>query len=310
MCEYRVKGWGIILQNLQCWASLKLNLYGRQAIYTSKLCPQAGNRRKGASRLRLTRPCLTAFANRTPLKSQDLLEIHKKVTSKTLEKPAYEGAFRKIHVYVGNAVTGRVVFMPPKAGEVPVLVEDFLAWLNSPEANKIDPVLEAGISHYELVRIHPFVDGNGRTARVVATIILYKRGFDVKRFFALDDYYDDDRPSYYAVLKAIDQKSLDLTGWLEYFTDGVAVSLKAVKEKVIGLSRDIKFLKERGQVALTERQVKIVERVIDKGSISNREIRDIFNLSNRAALDEIIKLVELGVIKQKGSGRSTRYELA
>lgn len=258
----------------------------------------------------MTRPCLTAFANRTPLKSQDLLEIHKKVTSKTLEKPAYEGAFRKIHVYVGNAVTGRVVFMPPKAGEVPVLVEDFLAWLNSPEANKIDPVLEAGISHYELVRIHPFVDGNGRTARVVATIILYKRGFDVKRFFALDDYYDDDRPSYYAVLKAIDQKSLDLTGWLEYFTDGVAVSLKAVKEKVIGLSRDIKFLKERGQVALTERQVKIVERVIDKGSISNREIRDIFNLSNRAALDEIIKLVELGVIKQKGSGRSTRYELA
>ncbi|MFA5809627.1 MAG: Fic family protein, partial [Thermoleophilia bacterium] len=200
--------------------------------------------------------------------------------------------------------------MPPKAGEVPKLVEDFLAWLNSPEANEIDPVLEAGIAHYELVRIHPFVDGNGRTTRVVATMILYKRGFDVKRFFTLDDYYDNDRTGYYAALKAVDQESLDLTGWLEYFTDGVAVSLKAVKEKVIGLSRDIKFLKKKGQVALTERQVKIVERVIDTGSISNREIRDIFSLSNRAALDEIKKLVELDVIRQKGSGRSTRYELA
>jgi len=139
---------------------------------------------------------LTAFANRTHLKSQDLLKIHKKVTSKTLEKPAYEGAFRKIHVYVGNAATGRVVFMPPKAGEVPGLVEDFLAWLNSPEANEIDPVLEAGIAHYELVRIHPFVDGNGRTARVVATMVLYQRGVTAQRDFPFWDQrrVHDDRP--------------------------------------------------------------------------------------------------------------------
>jgi Fic family protein len=188
-------------------------------------------------------------------------------------------------------------------------VEEFLEWFNSEEANEIDPVLEAGLAHYELVRIHPFVDGNGRTARVMASIVLFKRAFDIKRFFALDDYYDKDRRAYYAALKTVDQGSLDLTGWLEYFTEGVAVSLKAVEDKVIGLSQDIKFLKERGQIALTDRQVKIVERIIDKGSITNREIREMFNLSNRGALDEIQKLMNLKVIKSSGKGRSIRYKL-
>jgi Fic family protein len=159
------------------------------------------------------------------------------------------------------------------------------------------------------VRIHPFVDGNGRTARVMATLVFYKRGFDVKRFFALDDYYDNDRRSYYGALRSVDQNILDLTGWLEYFTEGVAVSIRAVKDKVIGLSKDIKLLKEKGQVALTERQMKIVERMIAKGDATNRDIRNIFNISNRAALDEITKLLNLKVIKRKGKGRSLRYEL-
>ena len=65
-----------------------------------------------------------------------------------------------------------------------------MQWLNSDKARGLDPVIMAGIAHYEFVRIHPFVDGNGRTARVVAALILRLRGFDTKRFFCLDDYYD------------------------------------------------------------------------------------------------------------------------
>ena len=58
--------------------------------------------------------------------------------------------------------------------------------------------------------------------RIMATMLLYKRGFDLKRFFALDDYYDHDRNSYYDALQTVDQNTLDVTEWLEYFTDGVA----------------------------------------------------------------------------------------
>jgi Fic family protein len=249
------------------------------------------------------------FAQRSPFKSEDLLEVHKTVTKETLENPEDEGIFRNRQVFVGNRITGEVIFMPPPTEQVHQLMNEFLEWFNSTAVSEIDPVIEAGLTHYELVRIHPFIDGNGRAARVIATLVLYKRGFDTKRFFALDDYYDQDRRGYYAALKSVDQSTLDLTGWLEYFTDGVAVSIKAVKDKVIGLSKDIKLLKEKGQIALTERQMKIVERIIERGRITNRDVRNMFNLSNRGALDEITKLLKLKVIRKVGKGRSLYYDL-
>jgi Fic family protein len=249
------------------------------------------------------------FAQRSPFKSEDLLEVHKTVTKETLENPGDEGVIRDRQVFVGNRISGEVIFMPPPTEQVNQLVNGFFEWFNSPEISGIDPVIEAGLTHYEIVRIHPFIDGNGRTARVMATLVFYKRGFDVKRFFALDDYYDQDRRNYYAALKSVDQNTLDLTGWLEYFTDGVAVSIKAVKDKVIGLSKDIKLLKEKGQVALTERQMKIVERIIQNDKISIGEVSKEFGISRQAALKEMNKLISLKVVKLKGKGRGAYYIL-
>jgi len=253
--------------------------------------------------------CIPEFAEKNPFLPSDLLSMHKLVTKDTLENPGDEGIFRNRQVYVINRATNEVIFMPPPTEEVPRLVDNFLGWFNADEINEIDPVIEAGITHYELVRIHPFIDGNGRTARLMATLVLSKRGFDVKRFFSLDDYYDHDRRSYYEALKSVDQSSIDTTGWIEYFTEGVAVSIKQVQDRVIGLSKDVKAMKDKGQIALTERQIKIVKRMIQNGSITNREIREMFKISNRAALDEINKLLELDVIKQVGQGRSVKYEL-
>jgi len=202
-----------------------------------------------------------------------------------------------------------IVFKPPSTDKVPLLVDDFLNWFNSTEVIEIDSVIHAGITHYEIVRIHPFIDGNGRTARAMATMVLYRRGLDVKRFFTLDDYYDSDRSNYYKALKNVDQETGDLTGWLEYFTEGVALSAKAVEKKVIGLSKDIKFLKERGQIALTERQMIIIEYIVQNGRIRNRDIRDMFGISDRAALKEIRKLLDLKVVKTEGKGRNLGYVL-
>ncbi|MBE0447567.1 MAG: Fic family protein [Actinobacteria bacterium] len=250
------------------------------------------------------------FAKKIPLIDKDLLEIHKIVSKETLENPKDEGVFRNRQVAVGNKFTGEIVFMPPPTESVPRLVNEFLEWFNSEEANKVDPVIGAGITHYEIARIHPFIDGNGRMARVMASLVLYKRGFDIKRFFALDDYYDRDRRSYYEALKSVDQETLDLTAWLEYFTNGVAVSTKEVRDKVIGLSRDIKFLKNRGQVALTKRQMKIVEKLIQNDRIAIGDIASEFEISRQAALKEMNKLLDLGVVRLEGAGRGAHYVLA
>lgn len=249
------------------------------------------------------------FAKGTPFSAKEFLKIHKVVTKETLENSGDEGVFRNRQVFVGNRATGEVIFMPPPTEQVLQLINDFMEWFNSSEVNKLDPVIQAGLTHYEIVRIHPFIDGNGRTARVMATLVFYKRDFDVKRFFALDDYYDQDRRGYYAALKSVDQNTLDLTGWLGYFTDGVAVSIEEVKKKVLGLSKDIKVLKDKGQVALTERQMKIVERIIQNNKIAIGEVSKEFAITRQAALKEMNKLVNLKVIKLQGKGRGAYYAL-
>lgn len=239
----------------------------------------------------------------------DILNVHKMLTQETLENPSNCGVYRSRYVVVANRLTGEVIFRPPVNEDVPGLVRALIEWLNSTEAKLLDPVIEAGIAHYEFVRIHPFIDGNGRTARVLATLILYIRGFDAKQFFCLDDYYDSDRPSYYRALQSVDQRTLDLTNWLEYFVEGVNVGIEAVKERIIRLSSERLKTTKKGQIALTEKQMRIVEFINLHGKITNKDVRTMFKISSQAAHKEIMKLVKLDVIKPVGKGRSLSYQL-
>ena len=237
------------------------------------------------------------------------MKLHRDITKGTLDNPEGEGKYREIQVYVGNKITGEIIFTPPPSKEVPILMEEFLMWLNSEESPKLHPVIIAGISHYEFVRIHPFVDGNGRCARALATLILYIHEFDIKRFFTLDDYYDSDRIAYYSALKSVNQKTLDLTQWLEYFLEGVRVSILRVKEKVLQLSLERQKQREKGQIALTERQMKIIELIQKNGQISSGDIQKTFKISRQAAYKEIKKLIEQDIIERRGSGKAIYYVL-
>jgi len=243
------------------------------------------------------------------INEKDILNIHRMVTKNTLDNLEDCGVYRNRYVVVGNRFTGEIFFRPPQNREVPGLVKDLLKWINSEESKELDPIIEAGIIHYELVRIHPFVDGNGRTTRVLATLILYLRGFDTKQFFCLDDYYDSDRPAYYKTLQSVKPDTLDLTNWLEYFTEGVNVSTEAVKERIVRLSSK-RLRKAKGrQISLTERQMRIIEFINQNGKITNRDIRDMFKLSDEGALKEIKKLINLEIIKSEGKGRALHYIL-
>ena len=238
---------------------------------------------------------------------KDILNIHRMVTKNTLDNLEDCGVYRNRYVVVANRFTGEVFFRPPQNLEVLGLVKNLLEWINSEESKELDPIIEVGIDHYELVRIHPFVDGNGRTARVLAVLILYLRGFDTNQFFCFDEYYNSDRPAYYKALQSVKQDTLDLTDWLEYFVEGVNVSTEAVKERIIRLSSK-RLRKVKGkQIALTERQMRIIEFINQNGKITNRDVREMFKLSNRAALDEINKLFEFQVLKSQGKGRALHY---
>jgi Fic family protein len=249
------------------------------------------------------------LADGNKITEKNILSMHKMLVKGVLENPSDCGRYRNRYVVVGNRLTREIIFRPPANKDVPGLVRDMVKWLNSGQAKELDPVIKAGITHYEFVRIHPFVDGNGRTARVLAALILYISGFDAKQFFCLDDYYDSNRPAYYTALRSVNQKTLDLTGWLEYFVEGVNVSIEKVKERVVRLSSERLRKTKRGQIALTERQMKIIEFINQNGRIRNRDMREMFEISDRAALKEIRKLLDLKVVKTEGEGRSLSYVL-
>lgn len=243
------------------------------------------------------------------IRTEEILTLHRDLTKDTLEDPSTEGRYRTVPVVVGNRITGEVVYTAPPPEEVPLLMDRFLQWLNGPEVSEVDPVLVAGIAHYEMVRIHPFVDGNGRAARALATLILFLRAFDIKRFFTLDDYYDSDRNAYYEALKKENEAYPDLTPWLGYFTEGVSISLHRVQERVLQLSRDEHLKGLEGQIALTDRQMRIIDHLHRNGSITTGDCAKMFRISRQAALKELGKLIEHNLISLQGKGRGSRYVL-
>lgn len=243
----------------------------------------------------------------------DLLEIHKEVVNKIVPEEK-AGVLRKTQVVVKNEDTGEIVFSPPSYIEVPFILEDFFEWLNSREAQEIHPVIRAGIVHYVLVSIHPFVEGNGRTVRAFSNLIMMKEGYDIRRFFALEEHFDADPLAYYESLAKVDRQSKslvdrDLTYWLEYFTSVVAIELTKIKEKVRKISIDTKLRGKIGeQVALSERQMKLVEYISESGQAVMQDLRSVLPMvSEDTILRDLGYLIEKGIIKKEGKTKAARY---
>jgi len=226
--------------------------------------------------------------------------------TKGILSPQECGQYRRRMVYVVNSF-GQTIFTPPESKNVPDLTAKLIDWLNAPASREIHPVLVAGIAHYELARIHPFIDGNGRAARALATLILYQRNFDIKHFFALDDYYNENRDAYYTALQYVDPVKRDLTQWLEYFVGGVAEQMEKLKNKVDNLAHDPILKRLKGRFILKERQWKLLGFIKERGRATNIEYQKLANISREMAKRDLAFLVKNGLLRSNGKGRSVFY---
>lgn len=245
------------------------------------------------------------------INEDSLKHIHELTVHKILPDTSV-GEYRKTQVVVKNSQTGEVTFRPPPAIEVPFLLSSFFTWLNKTNIEDMHPILKAGLTHYEVVRVHPFLDGNGRVARAIATLVLFKGGYDIKRFFSLEEHYDREPVGYYDALQAVGRSNGSVTPWLEYFTEGLAIELTRIKEKVKSISTDLKLKKSLGgqQMALSERQIKIVEYVQENGFLQNKAFFEIFPMiSEDTVLRELKDLIKKGIVKKEGSTKGVRYVL-
>jgi fido (protein-threonine AMPylation protein) len=123
---------------------------------------------------------------------------------------------------VANPQTGELITRFPPDREVGPLLDSLLAWLASEEAETLDPLERAAVFHHEFTRIHPFRDGNGRTARALMTLMLRCEGFEYE-VLVLQRLLDEDREGYIGALRRADAG--DLTEWLIYLAQAIRHAL-------------------------------------------------------------------------------------
>jgi len=241
-----------------------------------------------------------------------LLYLHK-LTVERILPPKTCGIYRKTQVVVKNSLTGEVSFRPPPPIAVQYQIRDLLAFINTTTPEEIHTVLKSGIVHYELVRIHPFVDGNGRVARALSTLILFQEGYDIRKFFSLEEYFDNDAASYYAALQSVERHNGNMTLWLEYFTQGLTIELVKIKERVEHVSVDAKLKEKLGgkPLMLTDRQMKIIEYIQTTGFLQNKAFGSLFPMvSEDTVLNDLKVLMKGGIVKKQGVTKSARYIMA
>jgi Fic family protein len=232
-------------------------------------------------------------------------EIHRKLVEGVRGGSAAPGEYRRIQNYVVNSSTKQVIYTPPSAVEVPVLMYELVRWLNGDL--DIHPVLVSGIAQFQLVHIHPFLDGNGRTSRLLSTLCLYKSGYDFKRLFTISEYYDHDRPAFYKSIQSVRENDMDMTGWLDYFITGLETQMIEVRERGEQVIRRDLMVQKHG---LNERQAKALGFLIQHGKLVIQDFEALCPSFNRRSLQRDLKdMMGKGLISGEGATHHQEYRL-
>ena len=251
--------------------------------------------------------CKSVSQDRFKLSVKSLEHVQGLVVDGLMDNPTHCAALRKDPVIIRNPrKVDEVVFIPPDAKDVRQLTKELMDFVNK-NAGKIDPVILAGIFHRQSVIIHPFIDGNGRTTRLLTTAILGRSGLDLFEIFSFEDYYNRNIIRYFKSVGLegdyYDLKDeVDFSLWLEYFAEGILDELRRV----------IKTLPEQStpQPRMEPHHQQILDYIRERGSITQREYGAISKRSLASRKLDFEKLIQLNLIEVKGIGRGTYYVLA
>ena len=247
-------------------------------------------------------------ADRAVITEETIRQIHYLV-SKGLS--GYNpGRYRIRQNYVRNSVTDTPVFVPPEPGSVPSLMGELVEFIN--RRTGLDPYYRAGLAHVNFVAIHPFEDGNGRTARVLETLLLHQEQFAGQALVSLEAYFGGDNLGYYRALSAglgpSFSPSRDVSSWLEYYLGAHhSQEREALARYFVAFREGL----EVGRVYPRLNELKVAALVVARhnGSVTNRDYRALTGQSAQTAAKALREMVGAGVLERRGSGRGVRYTL-
>jgi len=215
---------------------------------------------------------------------------------------SYKGEYRIEPVFVNDPIKRETIYLPPDAKDVLSLMSDLVEFVNAKEG-EIDPLIIAGLFHKQAVIIHPFIDGNGRTTRLVTKTLLAELGINTFPLFSFENYYNNNVTKYFQNVGVFGNyydiaETIDFTQWLEYFTDGIIDELSRVKSQF-----------PQYQERLEPHHKQILEYIKEHGSITAREYAEITDRAKATRIQDFKKLVDLGLITTIGVGKATYYTL-
>ena len=239
----------------------------------------------------------------------DILKLHQIISDRLLDSTR-SGKIRRRPVYIEDE-QHQIIYTAVDAPRVKNELIDLLNWV---EDNQfvLHPVIIGAIIHFHLAAIHPFSDGNGRTARATTALYLALTHYDNDGALALDTYYASDRPSYYAILRRLNgenyasSQQADLTSWLEYFTEGYLTSLRVLDAEI----RLLSLATLTDKPALDRNDQDIISYVAKFGSLNISEAESILpELSRRTIQHRLKRLVDQGYLDLVGATHEARYVL-
>jgi len=227
-------------------------------------------------------------------------------------------AYRDGQNVIRDSASGAIVYLPPEAADVGGLMTDLVGWLGSDDALGLPAPLRAALVHYQFATIHPYYDGNGRTARLLATLVLHLAGYGLKGVYCLDEYYAEDLPAYYRALDVADghnyymnREDADLTGWLEYFCEGMAQAVEHIVAQASAISQAGQADQSASLRRLDARQRKVLALFREYEQIAARQVAELLGLGRRAASALCRKWTQSGFLIVSDPARKTRkYRLA
>lgn len=234
-----------------------------------------------------------------------VLDIQKMVTDGLVIK-FNSGKIRQQPVFVNDPKTRQAIYFPPDHQDVPELMNELIEYVDL-NKKKVDPLILAGIIHKQFVIIHPFIDGNGRTSRLITKVLLSNMGLDTFNLFSFENYYNNNVTKYFQNVGLIGnyydlKDSVDFTSWLEYFTDGIIDELLRVGNEL----NNIEIVPDR---QLQSYHKEILDFIKKNGLIKDSDYRKMTKRAKATRHLDFKKLIALDLIEMQGGGKSSYYVL-
>lgn len=244
----------------------------------------------------------------TQIPQNTLLHIHWTLMQGIDDVEVMPGSFRTKPNWIADQ--GVRVFESPMPIDVPILMREFTDWLK--DGTDTMPILAAGIAHLHLVAIHPFVDGNGRTARLLATLILQRARYGFRKLLSLDAYYQRNRDAYIDALRdslgRAYSPNYDATPWLVFFTQSIIGQAKSLERRLTDWRITVESIhSEWGKLGLKEREIDGLIYAARMGKLTRKDYVEIAGVSGLTGTKDLQRLAKMGLLEPRGKKRSKHY---